>query len=113
MLTDDGLRAIADYARGIGAEKSLIYPARCAAVARCAAPIWSRARTRRTLHGACLDVPGGELLPADELRRGDAQRAELSCASTAISMQKLRAFYAAGVDGVFSDFPAAAVAARA
>ena len=50
-------------------------------------------------------------LPA-ELRRGEPTAPDFMRQHGDLSAE-LRAFYAAGVDGVFTDFPAQAVAARA
>ncbi len=47
-----------------------------------------------------------------ELRRGEAGAEDYLRAHGDIGAE-LRMFYAAGIDGVFSDFPGAAVAARA
>jgi glycerophosphoryl diester phosphodiesterase len=105
MLSDEGLRRIAEYARGIGAEKALIIPR--GGDGRSLAPTDLVARA----HAANLQVHAwtfraeNYFLPA-ELRRGDGPAAHGDLSA------ELRAFYAAGLDGVFSDFPAAAVAAR-
>lgn len=105
MLSDDGLRAIGEYARGIGAEKALIIPR--GSDGRSLAPTDLVARA----HAANLQVHAwtfraeNYFLPA-ELRRGDSPAAHGDLDA------ELRAFYAAGLDGVFSDFPGAAVAAR-
>ncbi|HYD88580.1 MAG TPA: glycerophosphodiester phosphodiesterase [Vitreimonas sp.] len=111
MLSDAGLRAIAEYARGIGPEKSLIIPR--GADGRSLAPTDLVARA----HSATLVVhpwtfrAENYFLPS-ELRRGDASAPDYMRQHGDFTAE-LRAFYAAGVDGVFSDFPAAAVAARA
>ncbi len=111
MLTDAGLRAIAEYARGIGPEKSLVIPR--AEGNRSGAPTDLVARA----HAANLVVhpwtmrPENFFLPT-ELRRGDASAPD-HLRQHGNFAAELRAFYEAGVDGVFSDDPAAAVAARA
>jgi glycerophosphoryl diester phosphodiesterase len=107
-LTDDGLRAIAEYARGIGPEKPLIIPRDAATIA---APTDLVARA----HGANLVVhpwtfrPENFFLPND-LRRGDAGAPDYLRQCGDVEAE-IRVFLEAGVDGVFSDDPAAAVAA--
>lgn len=111
MLTNDGLREIATYARGLGAEKALIIPR--GADGRSLAPTDLVARA----HAAGLVVhpwtfrAENFFLPA-EFRRGDASAADYQRQHGDLEAE-VRAFYAAGVDGVFSDFPPIAVAARA
>jgi glycerophosphoryl diester phosphodiesterase len=105
MTTPAGLKAIAAYAQGIGAEKPLIVP---------------RDGNGRSLppttlvadaHAAGLAVHAWTMrsenyfLPA-ELRRGSSPAAHGDAAA------EYRTFYDLGVDGVFSEFPAEAVAAR-
>lgn len=110
MLTDGGLQVIAEYARGIGPEKSLIIPR---GPDNASLP---RTDLVRRAHAANLQVhpwtfrAENFFLPT-ELRRGDASAPDYMRQHGDIDAE-LRAFYAAGVDGVFSDFPAAAVAAR-
>jgi glycerophosphoryl diester phosphodiesterase len=104
LLAD--MAAIAAFADGIGAEKTLVIP-RDAHKRLAAAPTDLVARA----HAAGLAVhvwtfrAENYFLPA-ELRRGEGAAAHGDLGA------ELAAFYAAGVDGVFSDFPAAAVAAR-
>jgi glycerophosphoryl diester phosphodiesterase len=111
MLTDAGLTAIREYAEGIGAEKALIIPRDSAGRSLPATNLVERA------HGNGLQVHAwtfraeNYFLPA-ELRRGDASAADYMRQHGDLAAE-LRAFYDAGVDGVFSDFAAAAVAARA
>lgn len=111
MLTDDGLREVATYARGLGAEKALIIPR--GSDGRSLAPTDLVARA----HAAGLVVhpwtfrAENFFLPA-ELRRGDASAVDYQRQHGDLEAE-VRAFYAVGVDGVFSDFPAIAVAARA
>jgi glycerophosphoryl diester phosphodiesterase len=104
MLSDAGLAEIANYARGVGVEKSLIIPRD--AGGRSLAPTDLVARA----HGAGLQVHAwtfraeNTFLPT-ELRRGDSPSAHGDLAA------ELRAFNALGVDGVFCDFPGEALAA--
>jgi glycerophosphoryl diester phosphodiesterase len=108
MVADSGLRAML-MERGIaaiGIEKSLIVPRDNAGRSSPATDLIARA------HGFGLAVHAWTFraenifLPL-EMRSGDDEAAHGDLTA------ELRAFYAAGVDGVFSDFPAAAVAARA
>lgn len=110
MMSDAGLREIAAYARGIGPEKSLIIPRDSAGRSLAPTDLVQRAHAANLVVHPWTFRAENYFLPA-ELRRGDAsapdymrQRGDLDA--------ELRAFYAAGVDGVFSDFPAMAVAAR-
>jgi glycerophosphoryl diester phosphodiesterase len=111
MLTDRGLAEIATYARGVGAEKVMIMPRDSDQRSQPATDFVARA------HAAGLQVHAWTFraenffLPL-ELRRGDADAPDYLRQHGDLDAE-LRAFYAAGVDGVFSDFPAAAVAARA
>jgi glycerophosphoryl diester phosphodiesterase len=105
MATPDGLRHIADYADAIGPAKALIVPR--APDGRSLAPTTLVADA----HAAGLDVLAWTFrsenlfLPA-ELRGG----ADLSVHGNAAA--EYRRFYDLGVDAVFSDYPAEAVAAR-
>lgn len=105
MLTPEGLKAVAAYADGIGPEKTLIIPR--GADMRLAAPT----RLVADAHAAGLKVhpwtfrAENYFLPADH-RKGEDPRAHGDLAG------EIRAYLAAGVDGVFSDFTAEAVGAR-
>ncbi|MFD0848276.1 glycerophosphodiester phosphodiesterase [Sphingosinicella xenopeptidilytica] len=105
MLTPEGLKAVAAYADGIGPEKTLVI-ARGPDM-RLAAPT----RLVADAHTAGLKVhpwtfrAENYFLPADH-RQGEDPRAHGDLGA------EIRAYLAAGVDGVFSDFTAEAVAAR-
>jgi len=109
MLTDEGLRRISEYARGLGAEKSLIIPRDASNNLASPTDLVARAHAANLLVHPWTFRPENFFLPAS-LRAGriaadyQLQHGNLDA--------ELRAFYAAGVDGVFSDDPAAAVAAR-
>jgi glycerophosphoryl diester phosphodiesterase len=105
MAEPAGLKRIAAYADGVGPEKSRIVPRDAAG--RRLAPT----RFVADAHAAGLKVhtwtvrAENYFLPAD-LRRGEDPSAHGDVAA------ELRQLYEIGVDGVFSDQPAAAVAAR-
>ncbi|MGD9814570.1 MAG: glycerophosphodiester phosphodiesterase family protein [Hyphomonadaceae bacterium] len=110
MLRDDGLRAIAEYARGIGVEKTLIIPRSADGATLAPTNLVSRAYAAGLLVHAWTFRAENFFLPA-ELRRGDPAAPDYLRQHGDLGAE-LRAFFDAGVDGVFSDFPAAAVAAR-
>lgn len=105
MVTPQGLADIARYADAVGATKTLVMPRDGKGASQAATALVTDA------HKAGLQVhvwtfrAENVFLPS-ELRKGaDAgQHGDLEA--------ELRQFYALGVDGVFSDYPAAAVAAR-
>jgi glycerophosphoryl diester phosphodiesterase len=111
MLSDSGLRQIADYACGLGAEKSLIIPRDAAGRSAAPTDLVARAHAANLVVHAWTFRAENYFLPA-ELRRGEAAAPEYMRRHGDLDAE-LRAFYAQDVDGVFSDFPAAAVAARA
>lgn len=106
MLSDEGLRRIADYAHGVGVEKSLIVPRDASGASAPPTDLVARAHAAGLAVHAWTFRAENYFLPA-ELRRGESPAAHGDLDA------ELRTFYAAGVDGVFCDFPAAAVAARA
>ena len=110
MLTDEGLRAIAEYARGIGPEKTLIIPRDSDGRSLASTDLVQRAHAANLVVHPWTFRAENYFLPA-ELRRGDGSAADHMRQHGDFAAE-LRAFYAAGVDGVFSDFPAAAAAAR-
>ncbi|MNS59438.1 Glycerophosphoryl diester phosphodiesterase precursor [compost metagenome] len=105
MSTPEGLSAIAAYADAIGVETSLILPRDKAGRSLPATPLIADA------HAAGLKVvvwtfrAENAFLPLEH-RHGDAP------AATGDLSAYLKAFYALGVDAVFSDFPGMAVTAR-
>ena len=104
VTSEAGIRAIAAFAEGLGPEWPLVIPTADGTLAA-PTPLVARA------HAAGLQVhpwtvraenhflPKGLQRPGGPAAHGDVQAV-------------LKALYAAGVDGVFSDFPALAVAAR-
>ncbi|GIK48384.1 MAG: glycerophosphoryl diester phosphodiesterase [Alphaproteobacteria bacterium] len=111
MLSDAGLRAIAEYARGVGPEKALIIPRDGDGRSLAPTDLVARAHAAGLLVHPWTFRAENYFLPA-ELRRGDANAPDYLRQHGDLDAE-LRAFYAAGVDGVFSDAPDAAVAARA
>ncbi|MBW9210828.1 glycerophosphodiester phosphodiesterase [Mumia sp. zg.B53] len=105
MVTPKGLRALSRYADILSAEKDVLIPR--TADGALADPT----TVVRDAHRSGLDVYAwtfraeNQFLPAD-FRRGTDPRARGNLRG------ELRTFYAAGVDGVFTDFPDVAVAAR-
>jgi glycerophosphoryl diester phosphodiesterase len=111
MLSDDGMRAMRDRGvSGIGVEKSLIIPRDRSGRSLPATDLVARAHAQGFVVHPWTMRPENYFLPA-ELRRGDANAPDYMRRHGDFDAE-LRAFYAAGVDGVFSDAPDAAVAAR-
>ena len=109
MLSEEGLRDIAGYARGIGVEKSLIIPRDADQNSLPATDLIARAHRANLKVHAWTFRAENYFLPS-ELRRSDplartfmGQHGDLDA--------ELRAFAALGVDGVFCDFPGLAKAA--
>lgn len=110
MLAGDGLQRIREYAAGLGAEKSLIIPRDSANNLVAPTDLVSRAHAANLLVHPWTFRPENFFLPTS-LRVGATSAQETLRLHGNLDAE-LRAFYAAGVDGVFSDDPAAAVAAR-
>jgi len=109
LITAQGLKDVAVYADGLGPNWSLVVPSDGQTLLPPTSLI-------KDAHAAGLQVhpwtvrAENYFLPAT-LRKGDAKDpAFLARHGDATAV--LKALYAAGVDGVFSDFPALAVAAR-
>jgi glycerophosphoryl diester phosphodiesterase len=112
MLTDDGLRAMRDRGvTGLGVEKNLIIPRDSSGRSLPPTDLVSRAHAQGFVVHPWTMRPENYFLPA-ELRRGDASAPDYMRQHGDFDAE-LRAFYAAGVNGVFSDAPDAAVRARA
>lgn len=111
MLSNAGLGAIAEYACGVGVEKSLILPRGGDGRSLPATDLVHRAHAAGLLVHPWTFRAENYFLPT-ELRRGAAEAADYMRRHGDLEAE-LRSFYALGVDGVFCDFPAAAVAARA
>lgn len=104
-----GLKEVALYADGLGPEKTQVIP-------QDADTLLPATSLVKDAHAAGLVVhpwtvrAENYFLPAS-LRRGDAKAADY-LAQTGDVQAVFKALYAAGVDGLFSDFPGLAVAAR-
>lgn len=109
MLSDEGLRRIAEYARGLGPEKSLIIPRDANNLMAPPTDLVRRAHAANLVVHPWTMRPENYFLPTN-LRRGDAS-SPAYLAMRGDTESEIRTFIAAGVDGVFSDDPAAAVAA--
>jgi glycerophosphoryl diester phosphodiesterase len=111
MLSDDGLRAMRDRGvSGLGVEKALVIPRDAAGRSLAPTDLVSRAHAAGFIVHPWTFRPENYFLPL-ELRRGDANAPDYMRQHGDLDAE-LRAFYAAGVDGVFSDAPDAAVRAR-
>jgi glycerophosphoryl diester phosphodiesterase len=105
MVTPAGLKAIAAYAQGIGPEKALVVPRDADGRSQAPTTLITDAHAAGLLVHPWTFRSENYFLPA-ELRRG-AKPAEHGDASA-----EYKQFYAWGVDGLFSEFPGEAVAAR-
>jgi glycerophosphoryl diester phosphodiesterase len=109
LVAPEGLKAVAAYADGLGPEKTMVIP-------QDADKLLPATSLVKDAHAAGLQVhpwtvrAENYFLPAS-LRRGDATAANYLAQHGDVT-PLLKALYAAGVDGVFSDFPGLAVAAR-
>lgn len=105
MATPAGLAAIARYADAIGPAKALIIPRGPDGRSQQATSLVADAHAAGLVVHPWTFRSENYFLPA-ELRRGEDPRAHGDAAA------EYRRFHALGVDGLFSDFPADAVAAR-
>lgn len=105
MTAPEGLAAIAAYATGVGVAKALVIPRLADGRLGQPSSLIADAHEAGLVAHAWTFRAENHFLPTN-LRHGDLAAAHGDLAA------ELTAFYAAGVDAVFSDFPAAAVAAR-
>lgn len=109
LVSPSGLKDVALYADGLGPEKTQVVP-------QDAANLLPATSLVKDAHAAGLVVhpwtvrAENYFLPSS-LRRGDAAAADYLAQPGEVSAV-FKALYAAGVDGLFSDFPGLAVAAR-
>jgi len=109
LLTAEGLKGVAAYADGLGPHQSLVIP-RAEGLLPATSLVKDAHAAGLQVHPWTVRAENYFLPPA--LRRGDAARPDYMALHGEVE-PLLKALYAAGVDGVFSDFPALAVAARA
>jgi glycerophosphoryl diester phosphodiesterase len=110
MITNDGLKDIAEYADGIGANKNLIVPRDLSNRLERPTTLVTRAHRKSLLVHAWTFRNENTFLPGD-FREGDPSRPEY-LGATGNSPGEYVLFYSTGLDGVFSDNPDTAVAAR-
>ena len=105
LVTTDGLAAIAEYADAVGVHKNLVIPRTAAGTLGDPGPLVGDAHAAGLAVHAFTFRDENVFLPAD-LRRGwgDAERGD--------GVAECIAFLEAGVDGLFTDHPDTAVAAR-
>ena len=108
LITAEGLKAVAAYADGLGPHQTLVIP-RAEGLLPATSLVRDAHAAGLQVHPWTVRAENYFLPPA--LRRGDPAAADF-LARHGDSEALLMALYAAGVDGVFSDFPAMAVAAR-
>lgn len=108
MVTADGLKAIAAYADGVGPDKSMIVPTDGQILLPPTALVADAHKVGLKVHPWTVRAEN-QFLPAT-LQRGPQgpERPRLHGYVGAM----FKALYAAGVDGLFSDFPGLAVEAR-
>ena len=108
LLTAEGLKGVAAYADGLGPHQALVIP-RVEALLPATSLVKDAHAAGLQVHPWTVRAENYFLPPA--LRRGDAARPDYMALPGDVE-PLLKALYAAGVDGVFSDFPDLAVAAR-
>lgn len=104
MVSAQGLKAIAAYADGVGPDWSMVLPTIDGALGPPSALVKDAHAAGLLVHPWTVRAENRFLPP--KLRHGT------SLAAHGDAEAVFRALYAAGVDGVFSDFPGLAVAAR-
>jgi glycerophosphoryl diester phosphodiesterase len=110
MMTADGLAEIASYAHGIGVHKDLVIPRDDRLNLLEPSSLVDDAHAAGLLVHVWTFRSENYFLPAN-LRTGDAASPEF-LAEHGRALEEYRLYFEAGIDGVFSDFPAAAVSAR-
>jgi glycerophosphoryl diester phosphodiesterase len=105
MLTPAGLRAVATYADGIGPNKDRVVPRDAAGKLLPPTTLVADAHAAGLMVHPWTFRSENYFLPADFRSPGGP-------AAPGNAAAEYRLFYALGVDGVFSDYPAAALAAR-
>ncbi|WP_425994823.1 glycerophosphodiester phosphodiesterase [Caulobacter sp. DWR1-3-2b1] len=108
LLTAEGLKGVAAYADGLGPHQALVIP-RAETLLPATSLVKYAHAAGLQVHPWTVRAENYFLPPA--LRRGDAARPDYMALPGDVE-PLLKALYAAGVDGLFSDFPDLAVAAR-
>ena len=108
LVTAEGLKGVAAYADGLGPHQALVIP-RAETLLPATSLVKDAHAAGLQVHPWTVRAENYFLPPA--LRRGDAARPDYLALPGDVE-PLLKALYAAGVDGVFSDFPDLAVAAR-
>lgn len=101
MATPEGLRHVAEYATGIGPERTMIVPASGPATSLVA----DAHATGLKVHPWTFRAENFFLLPAYRSTGGPAEHGRLT--------EEIAYFIGLGIDGLFSDYPYSAVSARA
>ncbi|TGX55258.1 glycerophosphodiester phosphodiesterase [Sphingomonas gei] len=101
MVTPEGLRRIAEYAAGIGPERTMIVPATGPSTSLVA----DAHAAGLKVHPWTFRAENFFLLPAYRSTGGPADHGRLA--------EEIAVFIGLGVDGIFSDYPYIAVSARA
>ena len=109
MVTADGLKAIAAYADGVGPDKSLVVPTDGKVLLPPTALVKDAHAVGLQVHPWTVRAEN-YFLP-QSLKRGLPARPDYPRLQGDVA-PVFKALYDAGVDGVFSDFPGFAVAAR-
>jgi glycerophosphoryl diester phosphodiesterase len=109
LVTAQGLKDVAIYADGLGPEKTMVVPQSADALLPATDLVKNAHAAGLVVHPWTVRAEN-YFLPAS-LRKGDPKDPTF-LAQHGDTIAVLKALYAAGVDGVFSDFPALAVAAR-
>ncbi len=109
LVTPEGLKGVAAYADGLGPEKAMIVPQDKQTLLPATSLVKDAHAAGLLVHPWTVRAEN-YFLPAT-LRRGNASAADYLAQRGDVTAV-LKALYAAGVDGVFSDFPGLAVAAR-
>lgn len=104
MVTAEGLKRIASYAHGVGPDWSLVIPTRDGALGAPTSLVADARAAGLQVHPWTVRAEN-RFLPTS-LRKGDNPAAHGDVGAV------FKALYAAGVQGVFSDFPGLAVKAR-
>ncbi len=109
LVTAQGLKEVAVYADGLGPEKTMVVPQSADALLPATDLVKNAHAAGLVVHPWTVRAEN-YFLPTS-LRKGDPSAPDF-LARHGDATAVLKALYAAGVDGVFSDFPALAVAAR-